>query len=315
MKDNETIKRSEYTNMNGEINEKFNIKSYYKKMIDNTFSMWPHSHQYLEIMEILSGSIYLDIFENKTLTSTLLIQANTVIIIASSCYHRVRPNDEALITNLEFERSYSKNNYVQTIAYLNNNHEWNHILKTKNGITTFFDANGINKSIDSIINRISKVGLTNHDIYTDSLIFHLFIKLIDSYKIANRISNSGTFFYNKAMTIIKREIGNDISVSAIASELGITVSYLERIFKDVTKTTVMKYINFLKMDLVKEQLINTDESIHKLYQKYGFKSLSQFVYQFKQIYQMTPKKYKEKYNNKVFIEENNDYSERSFEIQ
>lgn len=301
--------------MNLEKNEKYNIKSYYKKMIDNSFSMWPHSHQYLEIMEVLSGSVYFDIYENKTLMNTLCIQSNTIVIIASSCYHRVRANGEAFITNLEFERSFSnKENYIQTIAYLNNNSEWNNILKTKYGIITFFDANGISKSIDSIINRVSKIGLSTHDIYTDSLIFHLFIKLIDSYKISTQMSNSGTFFYNKAMDIIKREIGNNISVLHIADELGITVSYLERIFKEVTKTTVLKYINLLKMDLIKDQLINTDESINNLYKKYGFKSLPQFVYQFKQIFHMTPKKYKEKYYNKVFMEENKEYNERSFEV-
>ena len=297
-----------------EKNEKYNIKSYYKKTIDNTFSMWPHSHQYLEIMEVLSGSIFLDIFENKKIVSTLQVKANTIIIISSSYYHRVRANNEALITNLEFEMSYIKENYIQTIAYLNNNAEWNSILKSKYGIVTVFDACGVLKSIDSIINRVNKVGLSNNDIYVDSLIFHLFIKLIDSYKISKQMSNSGTFFYNKAMDIIKREIGNDVSVASIAKELNITVSYLERIFKDACKMSVLKYINLLKMDLIKEQLINTDESINSLYKKYGFKSLYQFVYQFKQIYNMTPKKYKEKYYNKVFIEDNIEYNEKSFEV-
>ena len=61
------------------------------------------------------------------------------------------------------------------------------------------------------------------------------------------MSNSGTFFYNKAIDIIKREIGNNISVLHIADELGINY-YDKELLKLVSQSTGINEQMFSQVD-------------------------------------------------------------------
>lgn len=293
---------------------KLKIKSgFSKKAIDKDFSMWPHSHNYLEIMKVESGTLILDIFEGKKLKTSINVNSNSLIIITSNVFHRIRPNKDAILSNLEFEITTSKNDiFIQNISYIKSSQEWTSIFKSKYGVCILMDTTSVSKTIESIINRIQKVGLITEDIYIDALLMQMLIKISECYKKSKDYLDAGTYHFNKALDIIRLNLGNDINVLDIANELGLSVSYLERIFKDITNSTIKKYIYITKMELIRDELTNSNESLEKIFKKYGFSSMAQFVYQFKQIYGITPRKYREKNPSNSINEFHSEYSEISF---
>ncbi len=302
-------------NLKNIYSDQLRIKSYYKKNLDSSFSMWPHSHEYLEIMEVISGTVYLDIYINKELVETIKVQPNSIILITSSIFHRIRNVDDVVMTNLEFEPNTSTTSpFIKHVFYLKQDSEWNAIFNSKYGINIFSDTNNIKQSIESIINRIEKKGLIQSDVYIDSLIMHLLIKISECYKMFKLVLDGGTFYYYKSIDIIKRNIMNDISVKDLAKELNITPSYLERIFKEVSNITVKKYVNYLKLEIIKEQLINSYEPINVLFKKYGYKTMEQFIYQFKSVYNMTPKAYRNQHHLQVYSKSDfSNYNEKTFQ--
>lgn len=296
---------------NFEQNSKIKLKSFYRKTIHKDFSMRPHSHEYIEIMNIISGECLLDIYQNNKISSTIRLAPNSIVVITSNKYHCLRTKEDVTIQNLEFEASlYRGQQFVDTIGFLKQNRDWLKLEREKDGITVFTDTNDTSNSILHIILRVKKVGLINNDIYLDSSIFHFFVKLCEAFRSNLNTDKSGTYYINKALTIIKQNYNKEIQVSYIAKELGVSVSYLERVFKKSIHLTVKKYMELLKLDLIKESLVNTNESLDDLCKKFGYKNVIQLSYQFKKTYNMTPRAYRKDYLNKEIFGTDEQYKSR-----
>ena len=84
---------------------KIKLKSFYRKTIHSDFFMKPHSHKYVEIMNIISGECFLDIYENNKIGETIKLSPNTIVVISSDKYHCIRTNQDVTLQNLEFETS------------------------------------------------------------------------------------------------------------------------------------------------------------------------------------------------------------------
>ncbi|MDY4935194.1 MAG: AraC family transcriptional regulator [Candidatus Enteromonas sp.] len=278
---------------------KIKIKSFYRKTIDKDFNMSPHSHDYVEIMNILSGAIYLDIYQDGKLFQTQKVSSNSLILIASNCYHKIRTIEPVLIQNLEFETTYQEGTtYLDIIGFLKNSFEWRKISFDKKGTIIIPDYNEVSQTISHIINRIQAVGIVNNDIYLDSLVFILFVKICEFFKNKYVVNGSITYHTKKAIDIIQQNLNNDISVKEVADSLDISVSYLERIFKESTNMTVKKFIHLLKIDHVRDDLVNTNISIESIVSKYAYENIAQLNYQFKKVYNQTPLSYRRDFYKK-----------------
>lgn len=96
------------------------IKSFYRKTINTDFFMLPHSHEYVEVMNVLSGNCYLEVYNDGKLVRNEKVAPNTLIIISSNQYHKIHSEGEVLIQNLEFETIFQDEKvYVNIIGYLN----------------------------------------------------------------------------------------------------------------------------------------------------------------------------------------------------
>lgn len=82
-----------------------------------------------------------------------------------------------------------------------------------------------------------------------------------------------------------------IMVSEIASSIGVSLSYLSRIFKDETGNTIINYINEKKVEKAKEYLSKTDLKIYEIAEKLGFENTTYFSFFFKKYTGISPKEY------------------------
>ncbi|MCD8873677.1 helix-turn-helix transcriptional regulator [Mammaliicoccus sciuri] len=91
-----------------------------------------------------------------------------------------------------------------------------------------------------------------------------------------------------AVQYIHKYIHTDISLDDICENLGVSTSYLSRLFKQEVGKSVIQYINELRLDLAKDLLIKTNMNVQEIAAYIGFQHTHYFITLFKKVYGQTP---------------------------
>lgn len=89
---------------------------------------------------------------------------------------------------------------------------------------------------------------------------------------------------------INRNIARPISIQQLAGEFYLSESYICRIFKSTTGTTINKYITARRISIAKA-LLNEGVSVAEAYERSGFTDYSNFFKAFTKAVGISPKKY------------------------
>lgn len=98
---------------------------------------------------------------------------------------------------------------------------------------------------------------------------------------------------NSCKDYIYSHIKERITIEDLADELGVSASYLSRLFKKETGDSVSAYIRRQKIEMAKNLLQYSDYSMIEIANRLSFSSQSHFIQQFREIVGMTPKKYRD----------------------
>lgn len=93
-----------------------------------------------------------------------------------------------------------------------------------------------------------------------------------------------------------------IYLNDIADTLGISSSYLSRLFKKETGISLQDFINDVRVEKAVNLLVYSEESLAKIAEYVNFPTQSYFGKMFKQKLQMTPKQYRELHKPAEFYE-------------
>lgn len=96
----------------------------------------------------------------------------------------------------------------------------------------------------------------------------------------------------EAEKYIEENYQKSITVSEIARNVGVSLSYLSRIYKETTGNTLIGCINQKKIEKAKDYLKNTDLKIYEIAEILSFENTTYFSYFFKKNTGMSPKEYK-----------------------
>jgi len=99
---------------------------------------------------------------------------------------------------------------------------------------------------------------------------------------------------DSVIAYIEDHITEDLTVSQLANHFHLTASYFSRKFKKYTGMSVMAYIGEMRLQDAFRLLTNTDYSIQYITDTCGFPNHKAFIQIFKDRYQMTPSKYRQK---------------------
>ena len=105
--------------------------------------------------------------------------------------------------------------------------------------------------------------------------------------------DTGSKHINLCKEYIYAHIKERITVEELADELGVSASYLSRLFKKETGDSVSTYIRGQKIEIAKNLLKYSDYSLIDLANRLSFSSQSHFIQQFRDIVGMTPKKFRD----------------------
>lgn len=85
----------------------------------------------------------------------------------------------------------------------------------------------------------------------------------------------------------------DISLDAVAKQVGISPSYLSRLFKEEMSMSFVDYINQIRIEKAKYLLINSDIPVKDIGYQTGFYSMQNFFRVFKKLTYITPGNYRQ----------------------
>lgn len=126
----------------------------------------------------------------------------------------------------------------------------------------------------------------------------LFINTAYSQNIDDTLES--TFKYNKQvndiLSYINNNIEHNITVEELANHFYLSTSYICRIFKATTGTTIIKYITARRISIAKTLLAN-DLSVTDTFLQCGFNDYSNFVRAFTKAVGISPKKYSQLSNS------------------
>ncbi|TCW32616.1 AraC-like DNA-binding protein [Thermohydrogenium kirishiense] len=122
-------------------------------------------------------------------------------------------------------------------------------------------------------------------------VFKIFDGIADSYK--NFSSSKYDNIVKKIVKIVETRYGDmNLSVDSIADNIGLTASYVTKIFKQHTGKTVIEYINEKRIEMAKLLLRETTDSISVIAEKCGFANVTYFHRSFKKVVGITPNQYR-----------------------
>ena len=125
------------------------------------------------------------------------------------------------------------------------------------------------------ISDITQIGRT---MYSD------FLELVHKQKADPAISKP----IRTCCDYIQLHLGEKISVSTLARQVGYSDYYLSRVFKQQTCQSIDQYIRNLRIERAKFLLINTQESIQDISDQLGFSNRNYFTQVFTQITGQSP---------------------------
>ncbi|WP_135546493.1 response regulator transcription factor [Paenibacillus cymbidii] len=122
-------------------------------------------------------------------------------------------------------------------------------------------------------------------------IFGRLVALIGERQIEGKYSKH----VEEAMSLIRAHYRDGVTLEEAAATIGITPSYLSRLFKEETGMSFTESINHHKIELSKQYIESGDHTIKELYRGLGFNNYSYFFKVFKDIVGETPQSYAKKY--------------------
>ncbi|MCR9278034.1 MAG: AraC family transcriptional regulator [Pseudomonadaceae bacterium] len=260
----------------------------------------------LAIHIVQSGSFYLDIAGQ----STLEVRAGSVVLIPHGTEHQLRsaPGVEAtqltdvpvqLITDRYERMNFGGGGDVTNISYcgvrydpiaakrllqalplvihvdsLKQEHEW--LLQTSRFIT--MEANATQPGSEAIVTRLADIVVVQiiRDWFANAEGQHGWLAALRDRQIG------------KALVTLHREPSRDWSVAMLAREVGMSRSALSARFSEFVGQSVMQYLTEWRMQLAREEIVETGQTVAAVAEKYGYHSEAAFSRAFKRIFGVSP---------------------------
>ncbi len=99
------------------------------------------------------------------------------------------------------------------------------------------------------------------------------------------------FYVNRTIDFIEQNYTSDISLSDAAGNIGITESYLSRLFRSKTNYSFLEYLRNLRLKKALELMQDQSLRINEIARMTGFRDMSYFSGQFRKYIGVTPNQY------------------------
>lgn len=266
-----------------------------------------HYHHRLEIMYILSGKLNMEIVHGTHKSREYLTQEQFIIFTKGTPHGFTVEGENTSFWTMEFEPSDTEINnpsiqYFSLKAFF----QQCPILAAKiekNGYAVYYDQCDIKNFIPKLLETYmlssyssaedESVKYKEHDFLFHSYLQTLFILLNLN---ASMSHSGGTQYISQINMFLSKNYANDFLIEDLATMIGINRDYMERIYKRYTGRSIHRQLILLRLEKAKNMLKNSTSSITQIARETGFKIRQQLIYNFKNIYGVTPIEYRTRHS-------------------
>src|SRR5690606_33368280 len=85
---------------------------------------------------------------------------------------------------------------------------------------------------------------------------------------------------------------DQLSLEVLARQFDVSASYISRLIREQTGTTFSEYVQQLRIEAVKKEMVASDRPIKDIIIEAGYQDMSSFIKRFKKAEGMTPGEYR-----------------------
>ena len=170
---------------------------------------------------------------------------------------------------------------IQTISYILENHD------------PIFSINNLTDCLEKIKQLIflRNENKFQFELEVSQLIYQLLYEIIKGLFFSSKVSHSDSFLI-KVVSYIEKHYNEPINIERLSKKFHISQNHLIRTFKSEIGYTPYEHLKKYRLLKASELLEMTDYSIKEISSLTGFPSYSNFIYQFKTQYGVTPCTYR-----------------------
>ena len=248
-----------------------------------------HLHNEFEVLRIYEGKTIFNIFDKK-----ITVEEGDVIFVNSLVPHSTQIFKDSRAFFVQFSVNMtSGDDSTHFSKYLSRfiNYDNESYVLIKSGTES-------NREISDLLEEIRIENFERRHAF-DEFIKADIHKLIAILYRSRVIKSPYSFFKSENVTriapvleYIDKHYAEEITLSELAGLLNVNESYLCRMFKRIVNTSIVQYLNFVRVCKAEKLLISTDKSIAEISYESGFSSVSYFNRTFKKHKFTTPSTYK-----------------------
>ncbi len=287
--------------------------AYYSKIWEK-FDMDLHTHPYYEIMYVEDGICTIMLYSTdksgEPHESSVILSKDMAIFINSNVYHRLIVSQPTKMLHLEFERIDN--------SIINGSIDFGRIIQNTQHLKQLFTENKIFyiiKNAHEVISPIKRIHaelvdniVLNEDNYflVQAYIIELFIKISKIYR--DNTYKGGIVYIRKAISYIRNNYTNKVTVEMISKELGVSNGYLQKLIKDETGKTLFEIVNNYRIEKAKLLINSTTFPLIDIAIECGFNNRQNFYHIFKNIVGMSPQEFRKGATSNNLYYFNNEYA-------
>lgn len=257
----------------------------------------PHSHDFIEIIYIYSGTCYQNINGKD-----IILKTGDICIIDTGIIHSIKKaNIDDIFINILMKKEYLTSSLLSRLSsdsvisqFLVNaitestNHE-NYLIfnNQESSKTNFF--------MKSILCEYFDKGLCSTEVINCYLIL-LFSELIRTTEYSYHRKNSINDSQNNLIDILKyiEKNYNNCTLESVANKFNFHPNYLSSFIRKMTGKTYKEIVQTQRMINAANYLKNSKLPIYEIAEKSGYNNLTFFYKKFKEHYSVSPQEYREK---------------------
>ncbi len=135
-------------------------------------------------------------------------------------------------------------------------------------------------SLITAIDKEYRERTVGYELFIRAHLLLIFSHLLRHYQAAAPILHENDVRINNIIRYINTHYADKLSTASIADAFGFSLSYFCRYFKSVTGTTVLEYINAVRLSHACRLLQQTDLPVGEIAHRVGFSGVNYFVRQF-----------------------------------
>lgn len=259
----------------------------------SAFGMDPHSHDRVEFLYCKSGEMSCISWYAEALPPKIVkCHESELCIIPPNVIHSIQTSAPVEYLVMEFISAPIPETYYNICKNFNYKKFIGNSCLVINDTTNFYAL------LNDLKQHFFDPHLHEKNEYTDALLFCILNRLDQSFTNP-KVSDRGNIYINSALSFIAEHLVKKISKRDLASHVGVSQQYLNRLFRQTFGMNATEYINQKKLELSLTYLHNTDYSIEQIATLSGFGSIQAYDKIFRKQYKNSPSKFRSENSHQV----------------